>query len=237
MKKIRPYAKWIAAAAGLLAGGLRLWTLSVGLDDKGLHPAGHPGWIGYLVLSFVLIGLFFWLSRLEQTDACAVPSPIFSYIFQGIAALGMVLYCFARLGEGDGSFHVFQYIGLVSAAALLLGLYQKIKKQPVFFLTWALPCLYFALELFSLNRIFSGETQLLLYVPQIIAMAAAALSCYGLWGQSVGLDREKNRLFWQCCAGYLCIAASPGAHIMYACVGLWLLSAHAEAAPAAETSE
>ncbi len=220
MKKLRPYMKWMAMAGGVLAGGLRQWTLSAGENSQGLFPANHPGWIGYLLLSAVVVALFWWLSR--QKAAEAVP-PRGTVYLSAVAALGLIVYNFSALQNANAITLVACLLGFAAAAALLLDIQKQRKSAAPFSAAFALPCLYFALEIFLLNQTFSGETELLRFIPQILALAAGALACYQLWGKSVGLDSANKRLFWQCCAGYLCIAAAAGCHIMYACVGLWLL--------------
>lgn len=220
MKKLRPYMKWLALIGGGLAGGLRQWTLSAGENSQGLFPANHPGWIGYLVLSAVMVALFLWLSR--QKAAEAVP-PRGTVYLSAVAALGLIVYNLTALQNANAITLVACFLGFAAAAALLLDIQKQRKGGSPFLAAFVLPCLYFGLEIFLLNQTFSGETELLRFIPQILALAAGALACYQLWGNAVGLDNKKNRLFWQCCAGYLCIAAAAGCHIMYACVGLWLL--------------
>ena len=50
MKKLYPYFNFIVAGFGIAGALLRMWLLSAGTDARGLYPANHPGWIGYLIL-------------------------------------------------------------------------------------------------------------------------------------------------------------------------------------------
>lgn len=231
MKKCKPLLPYIAAIGGVLAACLRQWTLSVGVDDKALYPAAHPGWIGYLLLSAAMALLFLFVSRTDAKPASECKKV--GLALHLLAAIGIFAYSLSSINGTE----IFQMIvsgfGLVSTAAMLLGLVQQWKKQTLSALTYALPCLYFVLLMFQSNLVNGGEPEMIRFLPQFLAVTAAALACFQLWGKAVGLDNEKNRLFWQCLAGYLCIAALPGNHIMYAFVGAWLLVAAFEA-PSAE---
>lgn len=220
MKKLRPYMKWLTIAGGVLAGGLRQWTLSMGENSRGLYPAGHPGWIGYLVVSAVMVALLFLLSR---QDTGGTVSPRGSIYLSAVAALGLVVHGLTALQNADTFTPAVALLGFAAAAALVLDILRQRRGGAPLSAAFVLPCLYFGLQLFLLNQTFSGETELLRFIPQLLALAAGALACYQLWGRRIGLDNESKRLFWQCCAGYLCIAAAAGCHIMYACVGIWLL--------------
>lgn len=222
MKKIRPFAPLIAAGAGLIGALLRQWFLSGGVDERGLYPSGHPGWVLYLILSAGIL-LLLWL--LSRTDAPSAPQkPLFGLVGRGLALLGLLFYNAPRLGSGDILDTLVSLVGLAAALAMLPTKGQLSGNKPPHAVTYALPCLYFVLRLFTINRGNGGETEFVRFLPQIFAVAAAALASYRLWGNTVKLDDEKGRLFWQCAAGYLCLAAAPGAHWMYVCVGLWLLA-------------
>lgn len=221
MKKCKPFLPHIAAIGGVLAACLRQWTLSGGVDEKALYPAAHPGWIGYLVLSAAMALLFLFVSRTESEPAPECKKVGLALHF--LAAIGIFAYSLSSIDPTDLFQLIVSGFGFVSAAAMLLGLVQQWKKQTLSALTYALPCLYFVLLMFQSNLIYGGEPEMIRFLPQFLAMVTAALACYQLWGKAVGLDNEKNRLFWQCLAGYLCIATLPGSHIMYAFVGAWLL--------------
>lgn len=229
MKKEQPIAKWIALAAGLVGGALRYLPIAAGADEKGLYHSGHPGWIGYLALSVVMLVLCWWLSRRETEK------PLHRSIrpvVMLLAFVGLFLYARAQLYAGTtvaiGRIELpvsllLGILGLVAAAGLVCGANacRQGKNPPL--VTYILPCLYFALEMFRINLSEGGEPEMIRFLPQFLATVTAALGSYQLWGRTVGLPSAKKMGFWRLLAGYLCIAAAPGNHVMYALVGLWLL--------------
>lgn len=222
MKKIRPFAPLMAAAAGLVGALLRLWFLSGGVDERGLYPSGHPGWVLYLIFSGGMVLLLWFVSRADAPAPRTTPAV--SLVGRALALVGLLFYNIPQLTGGDILDMVIGLVGLAAALALIPTKGQLSGEKSPHFIAYALPCLYFVLQLFTVNQGNGGETEFALFLPQILALAAAALASYQLWGNSVKLDEEKNRLFWQCAAGCLCLAAAPGSHWMYACVGLWLLT-------------
>lgn len=234
MKNCKPILPYIAAVGGVLAACLLQWTLSVGVDEKALYPAHHAGWIGYLLLSVAMVLLFLLVSRTDGSSAAPLKKT--GLALHLLAALGIFAYSLNSINGAELFQLIVSCFGFISAAAMLLGLVQQLKKQTVSTLTYALPCLYFVLLMFQSNLVNGGEPELIRFLPQFLAITAAALACFQLWGKVVGLDNEKNRLFWQCLAGYLCIAATPGGHIMYAFVGVWLLIGSFETAVTEESA-
>lgn len=230
MKQQKSYLKLLCACAGILGGALRYWTLSAGEDSKGLYPVAHPGWIGYLVLSAIMVGVCLWLSRQPAQTSQQPGSRICFLIGNSLAALGLILYDLSAFGNAFAT--LVSLVGIALALLLLRRLWQPQKGSPV--TLCGLACLYFALEMFRLNLNFGGEPELLRFIPQFLAMLSASLACYQLWGKAVDLESPQKRLFWQCLAGYLSIAAAPGAHIMYAGVGIFLLCEPFTPQPTAE---
>ena len=244
MKKYLPYANYLAAAAGVAGALLRWWTLSVGPDAKGLYPAAHPGWIGYLLLTAAAI-LALWLLTRSPEDA---PKPLENfYLAFSSTALTAAVHLLAAIGialhatRGSGLLQTVTYfLPLACAGGLtVLGLQIFSGKAPTG-TVYLLPCVFFAMQLFLFGKQYGNETQLSLFMPQALAMAASSLASYRLWGAAVGCDDRRKRLFWSLTAGFLSLAAAPGAHVMYAAVGLWHLAGHRILTPpetAAEAEE
>ena len=244
MKKLLPFAPFLAAGAGVAGALLRRWMLTAGTDLKGLYPAAHPGWIGYLVLTAAAI-LAFWLLTRSPEDA---PKPLDNfYLAFSSKALTAAVHLLAAIGialhatRGSGLLQTVTYfLALACAGGLtVLGLQIFSGKAPTG-TVYLLPCVFFAMQLFVLGRQCGDETQLSLFMPQSLAIAASSLAGYRLWGAAIGCDDRRKRLFWSLTAGFLCLAAAPGAHVMYAAVGLWHLAGYRILPPpetAAETEE
>lgn len=229
MKFISKHPQFWALLCALAAAGLRIWTLSAGEDIRGLYPAGHGGWIGYLILSVAVVIFFLFLSRREIPVQNHPYHKIGSLVCQILAACGTCLYGIGQWEQGG----ILNYaVALVALAATVL-LSLRILPNGDSRRPWAygISCLLFVLLLFQVNYDFGGEPEMLRFLPQVFAAMTAAYAVYQFWGKSVDLGNRKKQLFWQCLGGFFSIAAAPGNHIVYALVGLWLLSEPLEAAP------
>lgn len=229
MKKTAKYSEAIVLCFAIVGALLRYWTLCVGADSNDLYPANHGGWIGYLAVSAFMLVLTWLLSRNECAESTRVG--VLSRATQMFAALGLCFYAvrqWSATGENDTlSFIVClltSAVGVFAAAALVP------LRDPIFgrkqggAMAYILTCIYFVLLLFGINLRFGAETEFVRFLPQAVAAAAAAFACYRFWGRKVGMDDARKRNFWRLLGAYLCIAAAPGAHWMFAAVGLWLLT-------------
>ena len=225
MKKMIPYASYIVLGAGVLGAGLHWWALSAGADEKGLFPAAHPGRIGYLlVMGAALILLFLLVRTSEQTPGTDVPAcrsySAFDHLAAAIAIGGSCL----PLLRSRGLELIGAVIGLCAAGALILLFCQQLQKKPPFAPAHLAVCLFFAVQFFLLSKQNNTETQLFLFLPQLFACAAAAIASYERMGIAAGDGNPKKARFWSLAAGMLCLAASPGARLMYAVVaGLYIM--------------
>ena len=230
MKKIHPFTTYIIAAAGTLSALLRAWLLSAGTDRKGLYPAAHIGWIGYVVLSLAVLAGAFFLSRTFESESGwqrNFPRPhIFRSAGYAIAASGVLLYGLT-LSTGADLIQTALYWGsfLCGAALLMLAAQIFCGKTPSA-LAYPVICLYFALLLFTFGKDFGAEPEMLRFLPQLFAVAASALAAYQLWGFSVQMGNRQKSLFWSWCAAYFCLAAAPGNHMVFIALGLWHLLSH-----------
>lgn len=214
MKKYIDLPKFIALCVGLLAAASRLWLLSAGVDDQGLYLAYHPGWVLYLLLTVLTVACCFYFRRHSPEERFC--PPLFCTAVQALAGLSILCYCISLFDPENIFSCLIALVGIVAALSMQIPKGTK-SLSPV------LSCLFFSLEMLRQNMTFGGQPQFLCHGPQILAVIAAALACYQLWGKEVGLDNGPKRRFFTALAGFLCIAAAPGSHLMYACVGIWLL--------------
>ena len=222
MKKFSPYVHYLAAFAGVAAALLRQWLLVVGPDRKGLYPAAHPGWIGYLVVVVLAIAVLFLLTRSDQTPTRPFAPAAFSIFGQAGAACGIGLFCLPLL-QGSRMELICALVGFAAAIGLLVLSWQQFQQRTVFAPAYLLPAVFFALQVFLMGRAHSTETQMLCFLPQFLACAATGLASYEMMGLVMGIGNQRKGRFLRLCAAALCFAATPGAHWMYAVVGLWQL--------------
>ncbi len=240
MKKYLPYANYLAAAAGVAGALLRWWTLSVGPDAKGLYPAAHPGWIGYLLVMLAAGAVFFLMSRgcgKNGSWSANFPGGILPAIGQVAAAAALVLQALPQLSVGDKVHTISGVLGLCGAAALVWAAAQHLQKKAPVGLLHLLPCLYFALQLFFVGKASGNETQLLRFLPQVLAFGLSALASYELTGFSVNIGNRSKSLFWSLTAAALCFAAAPGGNWFFLGLALWHLLSHCSLSEPASEAE
>lgn len=233
MKKLLSYADCLVAVCGMLGAGLRQWMLSSGPDEKGLYPAGHPGWILLLILTAaVLAGI--WMMSRKGLSIAARP-PIFSAVGAFAGAAGLVSFGIGQLGDTAPILKIAGLLGICAAAILAFyGISVLLDKKP-FSLTHLLPCLTFALLMFVQARGASREPELSRYILQLAAVAASAIAFYQQFGFDVAMGNEKANLFWRLCALYLCLIAAPGSYaLLFTGTALYHLLCHRTAVVQAE---
>ncbi len=244
MKKHLNYSTLFAAIAGVLGALLHRWVLSAGVDSNGLYPAGHPGWVGYLVLSVAAMAAL-WLATREvgedptwkwnfPYDLSGDNTPRF---YLGFAKIAFRASGYALAGVSIGIHTKFMlpgadllstavyWGGFASMAVLLILSVQCFAGKPPVAIAHMVPCAYFMLLLFLMGKDFSAEPELLRFLPQVAAIAASALACYQLWGFAVDSGNRKTSLFWSLSAAYLCLAAIPASKL-YIGLALWHLLSH-----------
>jgi hypothetical protein len=240
VKKFLPYANYLAASAGVAGALLHRWYLSAGPDSSGLYPAAHPGTIGYvLVILAAGVALFLMTQDCGKNGSWRpnFPGGLLPAIGQLLAAAGLLIYGIPKLELFWSVNAVSAALAVCSALALVIVTVLQHQKQDGFGILYLLPCLFFALQLFLVGKTSSTETQLPLYLPQVLACAFSALACYEIIGFGAGIGNRRKSLFWSLSAAMLCIAAGA-AHWYFLPLGLWQLASHCTlSTPPEETPE
>jgi hypothetical protein len=200
-----------------------------------LYPSGHPGWIGYMVLSIaVIVGLYLLTREAEDAPTWHRNFPT-AFPAAGICAAGYALaavgiFLFGKNSAGATMIHTIVYwCGFACIGALLLISLQLLLGKKPFPAAFPIPCIYFAALMFLVSQQFRGEPELLRYLPQVAALACCVLASYHLWGFAAGCGNRKTSLFWSFSAFYFCFAAAPGNALVYPLTGLWQLLSHCAA--------
>ena len=229
MKKYLPYVNYLAAAVGIAGALLRQSLLVVGPNSQGLYPAGHPGWIGYLVVTVLGVAAIYLLTR-QGSTGCPWEGhfPVGNFPVMGnvLAAVGIGMCALPLLTQSQTLSLLYGALGIAAAGALLVISVQQFRRQVPAVLLYLLPCLFFGLQLLLLSKGSSTETQPLLYLPQVLALAASSLASYELTAFGAELGNRPRSLFWSLSAAALCLAAVPGANYSFALLGLWHLLSH-----------
>lgn len=228
MKKYLPYIDLLTLAASVLGILLRFWLSAVGVDEKGLYPANHISWILLILLTIGLLTALFFLARHAgknkfYTDNYTASLP--GAVGYAAGAAGLVVASVHHfLTRGIELHNVAGVVGLLAAAALVLGGWCRYKGQKPHFMVFALPCAYFSVRLFCMGHAWGDEPELCRFLIAFFATAACILASYQLWAFSVDLGKRTSGLLWSLMAVYLCLVSVPGDGdaIFYLTMALWL---------------
>ena len=222
---------------GMLGFGLRCWLLSTA-DDQGLLQAGH--WAGALV--FILFALTLAACILKvQPIALAdsyqqlFPTSELAAIGTAIGAIGIAYTAFTV-----DSFRFLQILlplaGLLSAAALLISAYCRMKGLRPNFLLHGIVAVYLILRTLSGCQTWGAEPQLHLYFFQLFSCLFLLIACYFRAELDLAsLDCRKYVFFSQAALFCCCLCLPEEDWIFYLSAGIWLATDYC-ALPAAKSS-
>ena len=216
MKKYLPHIDLLTLAVAAIGILLRFWHLGTGVDENGLYPANHIAWTLLLFLSAALVIVLFLTAGFAGKSrsysgnfSASLPGAV-GYALAGCA---MVLSSIGYLtGESLMLYTLTGILGLLSAAALILGGWCRWKGRRPHFLVFALPCVFFALRLFCTGHIWGDEPELHRYLLGFFANIMCTLATYQLWAFAVNLGNRSKSLLCSLLAIYLCLVAVPGSN-------------------------
>jgi hypothetical protein len=228
MKKYLPHIDLITLGVAVIGILLRFWHLSTGVDENGLYPANHIAWTLLLCLSTALVIALFLIAgyagKSRNYSSNFSPSLTGAVGF-AVAGCAMLLSALSYLlGESLILYTMTGVLGLLSAAALILGGWCRWKGKRPHFLVFALPCVFFALRLFCTGHVWGDEPELHRYLLRFFADMMCALAAYQLWAFSVNLGNRSSSLLCSLLAVYLCLVAVPGSSdaMFYLAMAIWL---------------
>lgn len=230
MKKYLRYANLFTLAAGLIGMLLLCWLYAVGTDERGLYPANHIAWIltgilttAFVVASWVFTGKAGNSRSYRQNFPASIP-----------AAVGCAAAAVGLLVGGYQAISMKNLLGLLTGVAGVLGGICMVLAAVCRFLghrnklpVHALPCFFFALQLFLLGQEYGSEPEMYRYLYRFWATVSMVPACYWLWSFDVNMGKRTTCLFWCLVAGYCnLVAVSDGSHrLMHICMALWMLTA------------
>lgn len=215
--------------AGLLGLLLRLLTMGKGPDSEGLYAPQPVAWtMLWIVTILTLTAVVVMSARLKVPGKYSdnFPASLPGAIGTGLAALGIILSKQVFPMGSDLLSTLTSILGIVSFAALALAALNRYQgKKPPFFVH-AVPCLFFALRIFLLCRIWSNESQIGVFLFPFLASICIMLASYQLACFDVNLGKRRVSLFWSLSGVYFSLLALPGGEepIFYATMALWLLT-------------
>ncbi|MBR4972624.1 MAG: hypothetical protein IKY59_06615 [Oscillospiraceae bacterium] len=230
MKKYIPYANLLALGAGAFGMLLQFLLYWGGTDEKGLYPAAHPAWVLLCVL-FPAVVIFLWLltrkvgiSRNYRGNFPASLSAAAGYL---VAAAGLLFAGIRNLDNDKLIYLISGSLGILGSILLLWAAWCRYRGQKCTGMPHALPCFFFALQLFVIGQSLGAEPELCRYLFRFLAILSMLPACYLLWGFDVGMGKRQNCMFWCLTSGYLNLVAIAGnpQWLLHLCMAAWMLSA------------
>lgn len=232
MKKyLRPkFLPIMVTAAGLIGVLLRWWTIGSGPDKDGLYAPQPFAWTLLWIVTVLTLAAVVVLSiRLKNPGKYAdnFPASLTGAIGTALAALGVGFNQLVfPISVATLLSTLTSLLGIVSFAVLVLSALNRYQgKKPPFFVH-AVPCVFFALRIFLLARVWSNETQIGTFLFQFLASICVMLASYQRACFDVNLGKRRASLFWSLSAVYFCLLALPGCDepLFYLGMAAWLLT-------------
>lgn len=232
MKKyLRPkFLPIVVIVAGLIGTLLRWWTIGAGPDKEGLYAPQPVAWtLLWIVTILTLTAVVVLSAKLKNPGKYAdnFPASLPGAIGAGLAALGVG---FNRLVFPISVANLLSILtsllGIVTFAVLVLSALNRYQgKKPPFFVH-AVPCIFFALRIFLLARVWSNAPQVSVFLFPFLASICVMLASYQLACFDVNLGKRRASLFWSLSAVYFCLLALPGSDepLFYIGMAAWLLT-------------
>ena len=230
MKKLLRFADMIILVCATIGMMLQLWIHLTGPNEQDLYPAHHPGWTTSVILTLCVL-VFTWVVTRQVGNHQGYKANFPPSIPAALGCLGAVVaFGYTGMQQLQNSIlwldTLIGLLGLLSAIGLLLVAFCRWKGHQPPFLSYAIPCVFLSLYVFSLGREMGGEPEAVRYLFRFLATLSLIPACYQLWGFSVSSGNRNGCLFWCLLAGYLCIMSAPAGEggLMYMLWGIWMLT-------------
>ena len=212
MKSILRDIHWLILMSGTVGALLRFCLLLEGTDEKGLYPANHFAWPVLVLFTVAVLAVLFLTTRYagkSRRYRDNFPPSIPGALGFVIGAIGLFLTGLNGIADPNILARLECIVAIPAATGLLLAGWCRFKGERVHYLVFLLPCLFFALHLFSMGRFYGNEPEGSRFLYAFFASAAAATAFYLLWGYAVDLGNRALSLFFSLAAVYLCMVAAP----------------------------
>lgn len=212
MKSILRDIHWLILLSGTVGVLLRFCLLLEGTDDRGLYPAGHFSWALLAVFTVAVLVVLFLTTRYAGKSRRYLdnfPASIPGAIGFLAGAVGLFLTGLRGLSDANILMRLECIVAIPAAAGLAAAAWSRFRGEKVHYLVYLLPCLFFALHLFSMGRLYGNEPEESRFLFAFFASAAASVAFYQLWGYAVDLGNRALSLFFSLITVYLCMVAIP----------------------------
>ena len=206
--------KFLIGGAGVLGLALRTLLYTIGFDGRGLlveqHPVSIALWCLTAAAGAALLVFGFKISG-PESYADAYPVSFGAAMGCFALALGLAVTTVREFSKFSTRLHLIIWVlGLVCAVAMVcVGIFRLLGKKP-YFLFHTLLCVYFALRMVSLYRVWSSDPCLQDYCFYLCAYVTLMLTAYHQ--AAFDADMGKHRPLWifSLAGVYLCCLSLKG---------------------------
>lgn len=214
----------IALSCGILGLCLRTLLFLTGIDQKGLVIANHPANSGTYILIAVALALIFLTVRSapEKTSHPFRKSHL-ACLGSVLGGLGILITTFSERSSLHGILAVSVFLlGLAAGVSLILtGICRWKGIRPPYQLH-AILCVYLMVHILSQYQGWNHESQLQLYLPQLLASAFLMLCAYYRATFDADAGNLRAFLFYNYGALFFsCLAIGGTSPVFYFAMVLW----------------
>lgn len=225
-KRTLPILAVILAIAGYM---LRSALFTVAVDHKNLLIRGHPLeaalWICTAAMASVAVLDSLGTHRRTNFEQCFRGSLI-SALGHILAASGILLTVLRQVMPLGPTAPVWKMVGMGSAALLCLAGFQRALGKRVFFGSYALASVFFALHLVGHYQTWCADPQLQNYVFAFLGTLLMMVFCYQQAALCVDMGSSRQQRLSGLLAMYCCFAAMANMPDpqLYLCGGIFTLT-------------
>ena len=210
--KRKDFQKFLFAAAGLVVLAMRNILYATAVDATGRVAAGHPlRWAVTGVSLLAAVGIV--LSWKEE----ALPKQGLNAGLGHLAlALGIGTTVAANAPLMPGTLGLAWLVsGWLSVPCLAVAGFFRLKKQPVPFLTHAIPTVFLLVHLLNHYQLWCRNPQLMDILFPLLAVIALTVTLYQHTAFDVGMGSGRQLNAAQCAALFLCMAELNAGSSLY----------------------
>ena len=219
-----------AAAMGAAVCVLRMILYWTGVDEKGLLSQGVGFQIAFWGLTAGMAVLAWVLTRKQGKTKGEPAVGWLPAVASVLMALG-ILQSLPGLWGGDSLSKLAGNLGLLAGGCLLGAAWMQGRRKKPYFLLSVAVCIFFAFQLISRYRLWSGNPQFQDYAFSMGASLLLMLYAYHQAAASLGMSTDRARTVLGALAGFFCLAALPHTQApflylrgaLWTLIGLWTL--------------
>ena len=209
---------------GMLGFGLRCWLFS-SVDSNGLLPENHiAGILSLILLALTLAVCLIGVKKAASSESyhSLFPTSALSAIGTAIGALGIGYAAITERSSAPMGM-LLLILGILSCGALLFAAFCRYKGTCPNCLLYGLVAVYLMLRTLVSCRVWGSETQLQMYLFQLLASVFMMVACYYRAELSIRPGNCRRYVFFSQAAVFCCCLCLPLQDwLFYLSVGLWL---------------